>query len=47
MEGIALDNDVALAFIDGEYKIIKNEDKSNAYQVSFNKNEFIIKVLNV
>lgn len=45
IEGIALDNDVALAFIDGEYKIIKNEDKSNAYQISFDRNEFIIKVL--
>lgn len=46
LEGIALDNDVALAFIDGEYKIIKNDDNLNAYQVSFNENKFTIKALN-
>ena len=46
MEGIALDNDVAIAFIDDKYKIIKNEDKSNAYQISFNKEKLIVKVLN-
>lgn len=46
LEGIALDNDIALAFIDGEYKIIKNDDNRNAYQVYFDKDKFTIKTLN-
>ena len=42
LKGIALDNDVAFALIDGEYKIIKNNEESNAYEISFDKEEIVI-----
>ena len=34
------------SIIDGNYKIIKNNENANAYEISFDKNEYNIKTLN-
>ena len=38
MEGIALDNCVAIEYIDGKTKIIKSNPNKNAYKVIYDKN---------
>ena len=45
MEGIALDNCVALEFIDGKIKIIKSNPNRNAYKVSYEKGKIIEKII--
>ena len=45
MEGIALDNCVAIEFIDGNIKIIKSNPNRNAYKVIYENGEIIEKII--
>lgn len=45
MEGIALDNCVAIEFIDGKIKIIKSNPNRNAYKVIYENGEIIEKII--
>lgn len=45
MEGIALDNCVALEFIDGKIKIIKSNPNRNAYKVIYENGKIIEKII--
>lgn len=45
MEGIALDNCVAIEFIDGKIKIIKSNLNRNAYKVIYENGEIIEKII--
>lgn len=46
MEGLALDDCVALEIIDGKFKIIKNNKNAKAYKIYFNGKRFIEEELN-
>jgi peptidase E len=43
--GYALDNCVALEFIDDEIKIVKSDENKNAYKVIYNNNEISEKII--
>lgn len=45
MEGIALDNCVAIEFIDGKIKIIKSNPNRNAYKVIYENGKIIEKII--
>ena len=45
MEGIALDNCVAIEFIDGKIKIIKSNPNRNAYKVIYENGKVIEKII--
>lgn len=45
LEGIALDNCVAIEFIDGKIKIIKSNPNRNAYKVIYENGEIIEKII--
>ena len=45
LDGIALDNCVALELIDGKMKIIKSSKNKNAYRITYKNNEFIEEIL--
>lgn len=45
MEGIALDNCVAIGFLDGKIKIIKSNPNRNAYKVIYENGEIIEKII--
>ena len=45
MEGIALDNCVAIEFIDGKIKIIKSNTNKNAYKVIYENGKIIEKII--
>ena len=47
LDGIALENCVALEIIDGEMKIIKSDSSKNAYKISYDRNnsKFIEKII--
>ena len=45
MEGIALDNCVAIEFIDGKIKIIKSNPNKNAYKVIYENGKIIEKII--
>lgn len=46
MEGIALDNCVAIEYIDGETKIIKSNPSRNAYKISCKDGKIIEEIMN-
>lgn len=46
MEGIALDNCVAIEYIDGLIKIIKSNQNKNAYKIKYNNGNIIEEVMN-
>ena len=41
LDGLAIDNDVAVAFIDGQCKVIKHNEKLNAYRITFKDGDFL------
>ena len=41
LEGIALENCVALEVIDGKMKIVKSNNSKNAYKITYKNNEFV------
>lgn len=45
LEGIALENCVALEVIDGKMKIVKSNNSKNAYKITYKNNEFIEEIL--
>lgn len=45
LDGIALDNCVALELVDDKMKIIKSNKNRNAYKISYKDNEFIEEIL--
>ena len=45
MPGIALDNCVALAVVDGNYKIIKSDNTKNAYKIEFVDGKFVEEIM--
>ena len=45
LDGIALENCVALEIIDDKMKIIKSDNSKNAYKITYNNNEFIEEIL--
>ncbi len=45
MEGIALENCVALEIIDGKIKIIKSNNSRNAYKIMYKDNQFITETM--
>ena len=47
LDGIALENCVALEIIDGEMKIIKSDSNKNAYKIAYDRNnsKFIEKII--
>lgn len=45
LEGIAIDNCVAIGFLDGKIKIIKSDPNKNAYKVSYEKGKIIEKII--
>ena len=45
MEGIALDNCVAIEFIDGKIKVIKSNPNRNAYKVIYENGKIIEKII--
>lgn len=45
LDGLAIDNDVAVAFIDGKCKVIKHNEKLNAYRITFEDGKFSQKIL--
>ncbi len=45
MEGIALENCVALEIIDGKIKIIKSNNSRNAYKIMYKNNQFITETM--
>lgn len=46
LKGIALDNDIAIEFLDHNYKIVKHNKKSKAYEIQYIDGKFIEKELN-
>ena len=46
MEGIALDNCVAIEYLDGEIKIIKSNPNKNAYKIKYENGKFIEEIMN-
>ena len=45
IEGIALENCVALAIIDDKIKIIKSNNNRNAYKITYKNNKFIEEIM--
>ena len=45
LEGIALENCVALEVIDGKMKIVKSNNSKNAYKITYKNNEFVEEIL--
>ena len=45
LDGIALENCVAIEFVDDNIKIIKSNPNRNAYKISYKNNEFIEEIL--
>lgn len=45
IDGIALENCVALEIIDGKMKIIKSDNNRNAYKIMYKNSEFITEVM--
>ena len=45
LDGLAIDNDVAVAFIDQKCKVIKHNNKLNAYRISFKDDNYIQEIL--
>ena len=45
LDGLAIDNDVAVAFIDQKCKIIQHNNKLNAYRISFKDDNYIQEIL--
>ena len=45
LDGIALDNCVALEIIDGSMKIVKSNNSKNAYKITYKNNEFFEEIM--
>ena len=45
LEGVALENCVALEIIDGSMKIVKSDNSKNAYKITYKNNEFFEEIL--
>ena len=45
LDGIALENCVALEVIDGKMKIVKSDNSKNAYKITYRNNEIIEEIL--
>ncbi len=45
LDGIALENCVALEIVDGKIKIIKSDNRKNAYKITYKNNKFIEEIL--
>ncbi len=45
LDGIALENCVALEIIDGKMKVVKSNNSKNAYKITYNNNEFMEEIL--
>ena len=45
LDGLAIDNDVAVAFIDQKCKVIQHNNKLNAYRISFKDDNYIQEIL--
>ena len=43
LKGIALDNDIAVIFLDNKYRIVKNKENAKAYEIIYENNHFIKK----
>lgn len=45
LDGLAIDNDVAVVFADGKYKVIKHNENMNAYHITFENGKYFKEIL--